>query len=104
MTYSKISGTIKLVGCFVVDGDLVQAKSSEASQVTYFADSVSEQAKVTIDMTGKKVTLLTSNGDSQPVSIDAPTNKGTKYTFHQNNYIVEVWLKKVVGTVKFKKK
>ena len=100
MSYAKSTGSLSLIGAYVVDGDLVKAKSQEISTITHFVDTVDDVPKVTIDVR-KHHTLTTANGSSQPVTIGSPTNKGTVYAYRQNGYYMEARLKKMVGTITY---
>jgi len=99
MTYSKDFGTLNLIGCYLVNGDPVQAKTQEVSKITHFVDNVDEP-KVSIDLT-KRYLLVSPNGKSMPTSIGIQTKKGTKYTYNQNGYFIEAQLKKMVGTMTY---
>ena len=100
--FSKVQGTLNLIGVYLVDGDPVQAKTQEISKITHFVDTLDEQVHVTIDVR-KKHRLITANGESNPTSIGSPTNKGTTYTYSQNGFFIEVKLKKMVGTLTYTK-
>ena len=102
MSNSKDFGTLNLIGCYLVDGDLVQAKTQEVSKITHFVDSLEAPVQVTIDVT-RRHRLITGKDASQPVTIGVPTRKGTVYAYRQGGYYIEVRMKKMVASLTYTK-